>query len=298
LTTQRRADLLLLSITLVWGSTFVVTKSLLTDNSPLLYAGVRFILASVIVFVLFFKRCISLPVSTIKKGSVLGLLLYIGFAFQNVGLQYTTASKSAFFTGMLTVFTPIVHYIVQHTLKLPRRVLKIGNIFGVMCAAIGLYLLTSPTGNAFNFGDAVTLISALMFAGYIVYLDFASSEPDKIQLMFVQFVLCGVLGLLCALFFEKTKMTMSGDFILSLLYLTIFATVITMWIQIRFQGDTTPTRAAIIFAMEPVVAGIFAYYVRGEVVGTLGIIGGGVIIVGLLVSEFSDEVPWLNKKLG
>jgi drug/metabolite transporter (DMT)-like permease len=71
-----------------------------------------------------------------------------------------------------------------------------------------------------------------------------------------------------------------------------------MWIQNRFQGDTTPTRAAVIFAMEPVVAAIFGYYIRGENIGVIGVLGGGVIFAGLVLSEFSEELPVLKKSLG
>jgi len=264
------------------------------------YTGVRFLLAAGILLAFFFRRMIKIPGSTLRKGAVLGILVFGGFTVQTVGLQYTTASKSAFFTGLLVVLTPIMYYFLQPVLKLERKSLRIGNLVGVLSAATGLYLLTSPTGSGFNKGDALTLVCAPLFAFYIVYLDFASVEPDKVQLTFVQFVLCGVLGFLSAVFFENIRIDYTSQSLFSLLYLTVFATVISMWVQNRFQGDTTPTRAAVIFSMEPVVAGILAYMVRGEILGTAGIAGAGIIVGGVLVSEFSDEIPLLNKpvKLG
>jgi len=173
----------------------------------------------------------------------------------------------------------------------------IGNIIGVVLAALGLYLMTAPSGGGFNIGDALTLVCALCFAIYIVYLDFASSEPDKLQLTYVQFILCGILGLISAWMFEDIKMEFTQDFVWSVLYLTIFATVISMWVQNRFQGETTPTRAAVIFSLEPVIAAVFAYYVRNEIIGIVGIVGGGFIMIGLLLSEFSDYIPGLKKSL-
>ena len=228
---------------------------------------------------------------------MLGLLLYVGFAVQTVGQTYTTASKSAFFTGLLVVLTPIVHYIVQHVFHLPRRTLKVGNILGVLFAATGLYLLTSPSGSNFNIGDGLTIICAVMFACYIVYLDFASNEPDKLQLTFVQFILCGGLGLVSALLFENMRFVPTPGTIASLLYLTIFATIIAMWVQNRYQGDTTPTRAAVIFSMEPVIAATFAYFVRDEIIGTIGVVGAAGIVLGVLFSELSDEIPILKRPL-
>ena len=223
--------------------------------------------------------------------------MYVGFVLQTVGIKYTTASKAAFFTGMLVPLTPIVQFAAQRLFNLPKRPLKFGNILGVFCAAGGLYLLTSPEGSAFNICYALNLICAVFFAFFIVYLDTVPGETDKIQLTFVQFLFCGVIGLVVALLFEDITMSSSPEFILGLGYLTIFATVITMWAQNRYQGDTTPTRAAVIFAIEPVVAAIFAYYVRGEIIGVLGVIGGAIIITGLLLSEFSDEIPILRTSL-
>lgn len=198
---------------------------------------------------------------------------------------------------MLVPLTPIVQFLSRRIFKLPKRPLKVGNIIGVICAAGGLYLLTSQEGSGFNVGDALNLSCALFFAVFIVYLDSIPAEVDRTQLTFVQFLFCGVVGLIVALTFEDIVISYSSEFIVGLLYLTIFATVITMWAQNRYQGYTTPTRAAVIFAMEPVVAAIFAFYVRGEMIGMFGVIGGAIIIMGLLLSEFSDEIPLLKVSL-
>lgn len=292
---QRRAEFYLLLITAVWGSTFVVTKALVEENSPLFYTGIRFILAAVLVILVFFRRARSIPFTTWKKGTVLGILLFAGFALQTVGIQYTTASKSAFFTGMLVVLTPIVHISLQRVFGLDRRILRVGNVLGVLLCAAGLFLLTSPAGGGFTLGDLLTLGCALLFAVYIVYLDHASVEPDKLQLTLVQFVVCGILGLVSSAFLEEVRVSLTTDYLLSLGYLTVFATVIAMWVQNQYQGDTHPTRAAIIYALEPVIAAIFAYFVRGEMLGSDGLIGAGIVVAGLLLSEFSEDLPIVSR---
>jgi drug/metabolite transporter (DMT)-like permease len=108
LTTRRRAELILLVITIIWGSTFVVTKSILVESTPLFYSGVRFILSALILLIFFSRTCLTWSPLAFKHGTVLGLLLYFGFILQTIGINYTSASKAAFFTGMLVPFTPIV----------------------------------------------------------------------------------------------------------------------------------------------------------------------------------------------
>jgi drug/metabolite transporter (DMT)-like permease len=294
LTTQRRAELLLLAITVVWGSTFVITKGLLEENSPYFYSGIRFLIAAALVFVLFPKRCLRISASTVRHGVVLGFLLYVGFVLQTVGIKYTTSSKAAFFTGMLVPLTPILHFAGQKLFHLSKKALTVGNIIGVLLAAVGLYLLTSPGGAGFNLGDALNLGCAFFFAAFIVYLDTVPAETDKLQMTFIQFLSCGLIGIVFAFPVEEIRVSFSSDTIIGFSYLVIFATVITMWTQNRFQGDTTPTRAAVIFSLEPVVAAILGYFVRNEVLGTVGIIGAAVIFLGLILSETSDNIPVLR----
>jgi drug/metabolite transporter (DMT)-like permease len=287
---QRRAELLLFLVTFVWGSTFVITKGLLEHASPLWYSAIRFVYAALITAIVFNKRLLPVSIPTIYRGVILGAFLYAGFLTQTTGLQYTTSSKSAFFTGLLTVLTPILQLAYDKFKGIKRRRISTGNIVGVILATAGLYLLTSPENASFNKGDALTLCCAFFFAGYIVYLDAVSHDPNKLQLSFYQFAFCAVAGIIIASSFETMSISWTPGFIVALSYLTIFATVITMMVQVRFQGDTTPARAAVIFAMEPVVAGILGYFIRGENIGTLGAIGALLIVVGVLSSELTGRV--------
>jgi drug/metabolite transporter (DMT)-like permease len=295
LTAQRRAEALLLSATVVWGSTFVVTKGLLDVATPLAYTAIRFFLAAVIIAALFRGRVVSGMRASLLPGVILGLLLFLGFAFQTIGLQYTTASKSAFFTGMLVVFTPVFHALAQQWMSLPRKPLFAGNLLGVVLSAAGLFLLTSPEGNGVTSGDGMTLVAAALFAVYIVYLDGLPKNVDSMSMTFVVFLVCALSAAVVAGFFETVRILPGPDFFIPLLYLTIFATVISLGIQNRYQADTTPTRAAVIFSLEPVIAAVFAYVFRGEELGAAGVAGGGIIFGGLILSELSESIPFLNR---
>jgi drug/metabolite transporter (DMT)-like permease len=280
---RTRAELFLLSLTLIWGSTFAISKYLLDTMSPLFYIGVRFSLALLIFALLASRRVFTTTKDAFIKGGILGVLLFSGFAVQTIGLQYTGASKSAFITGMMVVFTPICQIVIE------RRAPKVGNIIGIILVMIGLYLLTSPANSEFNLGDGLNLLCAFTFALYIVYLDVFSKGQDPVHLTVAQFVVCAVLGFVAAILFEPVRFhpTMGGYW--ALLYLIIFATVIALFVQTRYQKDTTPTRSAVIFSIEPVLAAAFAYVLLGEVLGVAGMVGGGLIVGGVLVSELSPS---------
>ncbi|MEW6062346.1 MAG: DMT family transporter [Bacteroidota bacterium] len=283
MTTRSRAELALFATTFIWGSTFVVVKIGSADISPSLFVALRFGIGAVLFFLFLLKQLKSIEKGTIRSGVFLGAMLGIGIVIQNYGIYQTTASKSAFITGLMVIFTPIAQLILE------RRPPKIGNIIGIIIVTYGLYLLTAPTGEGINFGDVLVLISAMIFGVYIVYVDIHTRGKNPIHLSFIQVSTTACTALLILLF-EDIQFTSTNNLFIALLYMGIFATVLTTYSQTRFQKDTTPTRAVIIFTIEPVIAAVLAYFILGEVLEISGIIGGGMIIAGILISEFSDLV--------
>jgi len=162
----------------------------------------------------------------------------------------------------------------------------------------GLYLLTSPRGAEFNRGDVLTLVCAVLFSLYIVYLDIFTKEYDTAKLTFLQMVVTIVLACVCALLLEHPHFKLTLNLTLALGYLSILATLLTLWLQTCFQKETTPTRAAIIFSLEPVISAALAYSIDKENIGRLGIAGGAIIVVGLLISELSDCIFAIDERPG
>ncbi|MGA9406962.1 MAG: DMT family transporter, partial [Bacteroidota bacterium] len=259
-----------------------VMKLGFADISPFLFVAIRFTLGSIIFGLIFFPHLRSIRRSTIRKGAFLGALLGIGLVLQTYGLEITTASKSAFITGMMVVFTPVAQVFVG------RRVPKPENVIGVVVVTAGLYFLTSPGGSGFNLGDALTLVGAFLFGFYIVYLDIYSKEEELFPLAFLQIVTTAVCGWILVPF-ETPQIHFTWNLLRLFFYTALLATVITTYTQTRFQKDTTPTRAGILFTLEPVIAAVLAYFVLGEILGMLGIVGALLIVTGILISEFSDK---------
>jgi drug/metabolite transporter (DMT)-like permease len=291
-TQKTRAELSLLAMTSIWGGTFPIVKIAMEHVSPILLIAIRFCIATVFLLLFFRRNIFPLPAGAITKGSILSLFLFIGFVAQNIGLTITTASKSAFITGLMVLFVPLLQVIVE------RRAPRFGNVLGVLIVVFGLYLLTSPEGSSLNAGDALTLVCAVLFAVYIVYLDVIAHDMTALQLLFVQMISTAVFAVATTAAFEETYFTLNVHSVGSLLYLTFLATLLTTYVQTRYQKDTTPTRAVVIFSIEPVIASFLSFLILGEILGPLGILGGALIIAGVLLSELSEGIPFLNRSVG
>lgn len=291
MTSRTRAELFLLSTTVVWGSTFVVVKAGSDLISPSLFITLRFGIGAMLFALLLIGQYRTIERRTVRRGVLLGAMLGAGIILQNYGIYLTTASKSAFITGLMVIFTPVAQLLLE------RRAPRMGNVIGIVVVTAGLYLLTMPEGSAVNPGDVLVLISAAIFGVYIVYLDIFSRDEQVLHLAFIQVTVTSLTAAV-TIPFESVRFVPAPGLIASLLYMGICATVLTTYIQTRYQKDTTPTRAVIIFTIEPVIAAVLAYFALGEVLGAVGIAGAAVIIIGILISEFGDLLFPLRQERG
>ena len=280
---QSKADFYLFLTTFIYGSTFVIFKFLLNNVSPILFLVFRYGFATFIFYLLFSKYLKSFSLETIKKGVILGLIVGVGILIQTIGVAYTTASKAAFITGMMVVFTPLSQIFIL------KKTPTISNVLGIFSVIIGFYFLTYPFESNINFGDILVLIASFLFGIYIVYLDLFTRGENSFQITFLQFITMAILYLICFPF-ETKYLNINFEFLWMMGFMIIFATIIAVYIQTHYQKDTTPTKAVLIFSIEPVVASILAYYTLNENIGYFGIIGGSMIIFGILISEFLENI--------
>jgi drug/metabolite transporter (DMT)-like permease len=288
-TPRVKGELYLLATTVIWGSTFAAVKITMLGMSVMSLMAFRFTAASLLFIALFRTRVFPPSGQAVLRGAILGTLLFLGFVLQTYGLVYTTAAKSSFITSMMVVFAPFLQVLIS------RKSPTYGNLFGIVIVCGGLWLLTSPEGSGFTMGDWLTLLCAFLFAMYIVYLDIISRIIPTLQLSFLQVATCAVLSWVVLLPSETLSFPTSGQPLLAFVYLTVCATVLTTVVQTRYQKETTPTRAAIIFSVEPLFATLFASILIDEFIGPQGIVGGIMIVAGILVSELSELIPGLRK---
>ncbi len=287
----------LLIVTLLWGATFVIVKESLNDISSMLFIAFRFSIAGILFIPFLIKKHIKFTADAVLSGGLLGVLLFIGFATQTVGLKYTLATKSGFITGSSVVMIPIFQTLIEK--RFPTKGAIIGTVFvliGILFLSSGgnsIFTFLETLGSNFNFGDGLTLICAVFFALYVVYLDIITKKYDFWLLLFMQIAVTGVLSFFAALLFgvsnlEPIKINFSNQLIFGLLYTSIFATLITTALQTKYQKLISPTKAGIIFSFEPVFAAIIAFFAINERITMFGLFGGLLIFFGLITSELFD----------
>jgi drug/metabolite transporter (DMT)-like permease len=275
------ADLALLLATFFWGSSFIPVKSLVATIPPYELLAIRFGIVGIILLpVIIFRLKDKSFLEIFKSASILGILLFAGFSFQTVGMKYTTATNSAFVTGLNVVFVPIFLSLLGH--HKPRLQLWIC----VLIAIIGLAIFSLQANWTINYGDFLVFFCAIVFSFHVIYTSRFTSLHDPIILTGIQFILVFIIGGIISVVTEHAQWV-QPDFHgwMNILYLAIFATGISILLQANFQRFTETTRAALIYVMEPVFAAILGYLILSEHLTGRQWIGALLILSAMVFSE-------------
>lgn len=290
-TRRRTAELLLASVTLFWGATFPLVKEAVAEVPVLCFLWVRFALSSALLAVFAGRRLATLTPRALGRGAFLGLLLFLSYLFQTLGLERTTAANAGFLTGLNVVWVPLL---AGPLLGKPPSA---GARIGVAAAVAGLLLLTWHWPWRLEAGDALVVVCSAFVAFHVLGLDALTADCDGRALAFVQIATMAVLGLAASLAFDPVTWPRQWPpRLLEALGITaFFATAYAFWVQTTFQRRTTPTRAALIYTLEPVFAALFAA-LAGERIGLLSWVGGALVVFGMVLSELWAGRP--EERLG
>lgn len=290
-----KAHLLLVLVTLIWGSTFVLVKAALADSSPLMFNAVRMILAAALLGAFYWKHVKQLKRSAFLAGALVGIFLFLGYELQTSGLKLTTPSKSGFLTGVSTVLVPLLLVVFWRAKIHPWRAV------GIALALTGLFLMTVPAGRegladftSVNAGDLLTIGCALAFAFQIILLGRATQRYLFEQMAFLQIAVAAVLMACTAPLLEHPHMRLSGTVVAAVLVTGILGTAVAFTLQAWAQQFTPATHAALIFTLEPVFAWLTSFIVMKEKLGARS--GGGALLIlaGILLSELLGQVSQLD----
>ena len=271
------ATLALLSVTAMWGSTFFLIKDLLDRVPTLDFLAVRFSIAAVLLVLVAPRALGRLSAESRRHAVVLGGLYGVAQILQTAGLAHTAASVSGFITGMYVVATPLFAAVL-----LKHRITPM-TWAAVALAMAGLGVLTL-NGVSVGYGEAITLVAAMLYALHIVGLG-AWSKPDQaIGMSIVQIIVIAVICLVASapdgIVFPPT----ARDWV-SVLYMAAFAGALALVAQTWAQAHLAATRCAIIMSMEPVFAALFAVLFGGEDPTTRMLGGGAMVLTAMLIVE-------------
>lgn len=292
------ADFLLLMVVAVWGATFVTVKTAIETLAPYTFLALRFSIAAIFLTLLTYPKLRAnketaatteaalgnkLKASALWPGLGAGIILFAGYAFQTLGLQYTSASNAGFITGLSVVLVPIF------AAMMCRKNPSIFTWFSVILAGIGLALLTLNKGLDFNKGDILVLLCAISFALQIIVV--GRFAPNLDSLVFANYQILGVAMASWAFAFalEPMPFKVSADVWVAIAITAIPATALAFLIQTWAQKFTSSTRLAVIFSGEPVFSAVFAVLWAGEVMTGRAILGSALVLGAMLLAELKGD---------
>jgi drug/metabolite transporter (DMT)-like permease len=269
------ADLGLLYASAIWGSTFIMVKGSLSALTPLGLVTHRFLVAAVITGALLVWQRKPL-FRNWRPGLLLGLTMVALYVPQTIGLKYTTAANSGFITGLFVTFVPPLTIMFTRQKPRPAQWLAVG------ISLAGLWLVTGGIGQI-NTGDLITLSAALTYALHVLLTDRFARSTEHLELVFQQFLVVGIVSLLLGLAFGQSLAVPSLASGGVIVFLAVFPTLSAFLIQIKAQTITAPVKVSLIFALEPVFAGIFAWTLGGETFIFRQAVGGLLIFLAVFV---------------
>ncbi len=285
------AHLLLLGVVAVWGSTFALVKAALQDASPLLFNLLRMAIGAAALWAVHHRRLRRLPRRTYLAGMVAGLLLAAGYQFQTLGLARTTPVKSAFITGLVVVFVPILASLPRlRPPGSPRP--RWPTAVGALLAFSGLLLLTTPSGLALGnlatnlgAGDLLTLLCAIAFAGHLLALAHLAPAIRAGQLATLQVTFAAVFMLLTLPLSGALHLQLSPRLLAALAVTSLFATAAAFTIQSWAQQHIPPANTAILLTLEPVFALALSLIFLGDRMSLRSALGAALILCGIATIE-------------
>lgn len=289
-----KAELLLLLVAISWGLGFPVMKMAISLHGVFTVLWLRFLLAFIVMSPLFFHKKNYINHKTILHGIFLGTLLFLTFAFFISGLNYTTSSNTGFLAALSIMWVPIFNKLFF------KKPIEPTTTLAIIVAFIGIFFLSSPQRLDINSGDILVIIGAIFSAAHILSIDKIGQKSDPLVLTTIQIITMTAFSFLMCLLLGKRIFPEQWDanLITAIFITAILATAVAFWIQTKYQADTKPETATIIYNLEPVFSAFFSIWLLKEKLSSELIIGGGIILVSVFIASFPDYISlnYLSKK--
>ncbi|MFV3405809.1 DMT family transporter [Pseudomonas sp. NY15463] len=274
-----KAELVLVFITMLWGGTFLIVHNVMSVSGPMFFVGLRFAAAALFVGLVSARALPGLTFTELKAGLLIGVTIMLGYGLQTMGLQTINSSQSAFITALYVPFVPLLQWLV-----LGRRPGLMPSL-GICLAFVGLMLLAGPEGGTLHFseGELVTLVSAVAIAAEIILISRYAGHVDVRRVTVVQLTTASALAFLMIVPTQERLPEFSWLLMGSAIGLGAMSAVIQVAMNWA-QQSVSPTRATLIYAGEPVWAGVVGR-LAGERLPGVALLGGVLIVMAVVISE-------------
>lgn len=290
-------NVLLILTAFIWGTAFAAQRAGMDYVGPFTFMAARYFLAlislgliSIIYKLQNNKKDVnektdhtsSKNKKLILGGIVMGSFLFLGSAFQQVGIQYTSVGKAGFITSLYIVLIPLFGIFTHKKIRLVIW-------FGVLLAVVGLYLLTIKENLSIGYGDLIVLLGSFVWAGHILSIDYFSKKVDPVYISFFQFSFCFLLSVIAMFIVEKPDFQniIKGWF--PIFYAGVISAGIGFTLQIIGQKNTEPTIASLIMSLESVFGALAGYYLLNEVLTVKELIGCVLLFGAIIIAQLPEK---------
>ena len=272
-----RVYFFLVLTTFFWGGSFLFTKIGVSTIPPQLFVLTRFILATLIMLTVCYKRLKKMNISTLVRGASVGVALgltNLSFVF---GIQGTSISRAGILNNLFVLFIPVITKIVWRD-----RIGRV-NMAGIALAVAGIVLLATSGGNGFNQGDIFSTFCAFMIACHIISVSKILKDDDVFLITLVQFATVSLIAGVATLLLRLPAFNVTSSAVMSIVYCAVFPTVFCFTLQNIYQRYVTPTRAGLVYTLDPVWSLIAGFFVLGERLDSREWLGCGIIFLAALL---------------
>ena len=289
---QLKFDALLVLVTMIWGSTFLVVKETLKLTGPFTYLALSYGVGTLLLALIFHKRLLRITRQEVISGIIIGIFLFSGYALQTRGIQYTTVSKAGFITGLYVPLVPLFSFLFLRQRPTNKA------IAGVILSVVGLCLLSinNTLNLAFGVGEALLLGCAVAFAMQIIMIGKYAPGANAINLAIVQLTLTSVLSCLAIPIAREPFIMPALPVWGAVLFMGVADLAFTLLAINWVQQYVSSTRAALIYALEPMWAALTGFLLAGDVLSLPAWIGCGFILLGMIVGVM--RFPLTRKRIG
>ena len=281
MTKQLKADFMLLMVTLFWGVSYWLIDISLTEVSPFTLNALRFLIAFFIALIFAFPKLKTVNRITLKYSAFIGIALFFVYIGATFGVKYTSLSNAGFLCALTVVMTPILSFFILKQ-KQEKKLAVV-----VVMSLIGIALLSLKENFRPALGDVFCIMAAFAYAVDLTITEVAVNKEkvNAFQLGVFQLGFAGLFNLIISLAVETPTLPHTVKTWTAVLFLSIFCTGAAFIIQALAQQYTSASHVGVIFSLEPVFAGIVAFFLAGEILSARAYVGAALLISGLFIME-------------